>query len=147
MGSDDSSVDNDEDVEEKDEPEEDAEGEEEGEQEADPEEEEEEGKEGKDKKPKGESTEDAAPKPPKPPKAPKPLNYKRKKLLYVAATRPANTHMLNRQLDIKKVNKVRATCVFLHKSTQVLDHALRPLRSNIESTSNKPLDVDEQGPC
>ncbi|KAH9555007.1 hypothetical protein CY35_08G092500 [Sphagnum magellanicum] len=102
LGSDDSSVDNDEDVEEKDEPEEDAEGEEEGEQEADPEEEEEEGEEGKDKKPKGESTEDAAPKPPKPPKAPKPLNYKRKKLLYVAATRPANTHMLNRQLDIKK---------------------------------------------
>jgi len=110
LGSDDSSVDNDEDVEEKDEPEEDAEGEEEGEQEADPEEEEEEGEEGKDKKPKGESTEDAAPKPPKPPKAPKPLNYKRKKLLYVAATRPANTHMLNRQLDIKKVNRVSHLC-------------------------------------
>jgi hypothetical protein len=123
LGSDDSSVDNDGDVEEKDEPEEDAEGEEEGEQEAEPEEEEdeveEEGKEGKGKKPKGESTEDAAPKPPKPPKAPKPLNYKRKKLLYVAATRPANTHMLNRQLDIKKVNRVSHLCFSAQKHSGI----------------------------
>lgn len=78
----------------------------EGDEEAPPEEEEEgeeEATEGEGGGEEGGGDEDVEPPPPKPPRPPKPLDYKNKKMLYVAATVPSHVYMLNKQLDIKKV--------------------------------------------
>lgn len=79
----------------------------EGDEEPPPEEEEggeEEATEGEGGGEEGGGDEDGEPPPPKPPRPPKPLNYKNKKMLYVAATVPSHVYMLNKQLDIKKVS-------------------------------------------